>query len=537
MTAGAACSISARNPTLPQGATGGYGVAPVGAVFGEFDNLDVTRRTLDRGGSHSAARFVPIHYARTISEIADERRAVMRKPGGFGGGNAELGLKVFGPIFLVVGVLALCKQEANAVPSYSRQTGLPCASCHLSPPELNAFGRKFKLDGYTFTTKATITDDKKDHNAGLQLLESLPLSVVFDTSFTATNKPQPTTQNGNFEFPQDVSLFLAGSWGSHVGSFAQVTYDGQSDHFTWDNTDIRFAKGDGKLFGKSFAFGSTLNNNPSVEDLWNSTPAWGFPFTSTDVAPSPSAGALINGGLAQDVAGIGGYFMWNDHLYFDGTIYRSEHIGVSQPNPGTTSPFNIRGVAPYWRVAWQSVSDNNDIEIGAYGMHVKSSPMAVTGLMDSYTDWGVDFQYNRTIPQFKNDVVTFRGTYIRENSALAATLAAGGAAQSAHHLNTVEFQGEYHFGTRVSATAGLFGITGTADPLLFPQAAVSGSLTGSPASRGYILNLSWWVYQNVDLGVQYTGYTSFNGAGTNYDGVGRNASDNNSVYLLGRFVF
>ena len=58
-----------------------------------------------------------------------------------------------------------------------------------------------------------------------------------------------------------------------------------------------------------------------------------------------------------------------------------------------------------------------------------------------------------------------------------------------------------------------------------------------PASRGYILNLSWWVYQNVDLGVQYTGYTSFNGAGTNYDGVGRNASDNNSVYLLGRFVF
>lgn len=41
----------------------------------------------------------------------------------------------------------------------------------------------------------------------------------------------------------------------------------------------------------------------------------------------------------------------------------------------------------------------------------------------------------------------------------------------------------------------------------------------------------------MDLGVQYTGYTSFNGAGTNYDGVGRNANDNNSVYLLGRFVF
>ena len=446
-------------------------------------------------------------------------------------------VKTLTAMVAIASLLVIFKQEANAVPSYSRQTGLACSVCHFAPPELTAFGRKFKLDGYTFTTKPAITDDGKDHNAALQLLEAFPLSVVFDTSFSNTSKPQPTTQNGNFEFPQDVSLFLAGSWGSHVGSFAQVTYDGQSDHFTWDNTDIRFAKGDGKLFGKPFAFGSTFNNNPTVEDLWNSTPAWGFPYTSTDVAPSPSAGALINGGLAQDVAGVGAYFMWNEHLYFDGTVYRSEHIGGSQPNPGTGFGINIRGVAPYWRIAWQNVTENNDLEFGAYGMQVKSSPGAITGLEDSFTDWAADFQYNRTIPQWKKDVVTLRGTYIRENSALAATFNQGGAAQSAHHLNTVELQGEYHFGSRVSATAGFFDITGTADPLLFPQAAVSGSLNGSPASRGYILNLSWWVYQNVDLAVQYTGYTSFNGAATNYDGAGRKASDNNSTYVLARFVF
>jgi len=33
------------------------------------------------------------------------------------------------------------------------------------------------------------------------------------------------------------------------------------------------------------------------------------------------------------------------------------------------------------------------------------------------------------------------------------------------------------------------------------------------------------------------GYTRFNGAAINYDGAGRNASDNNTVYLLGRFIF
>ncbi len=41
------------------------------------------------------------------------------------------------------------------------------------------------------------------------------------------------------------------------------------------------------------------------------------------------------GSLGQDVAGFGGYAMWNNHLYVDATLYRSEHVGGAQPNPGT----------------------------------------------------------------------------------------------------------------------------------------------------------------------------------------------------------
>jgi hypothetical protein len=170
-------------------------------------------------------------------------------------------------------------------------------------------------------------------------------------------------------------------------------------------------------------------------------------------------------------------------------------------------------------------------------MHVKATPNGITGLEDSYTDFAMDFQYDHTIPRFKDDVVSFRGSYIRENSTLQATLAAGGAAQSAHHLNTAQANVEYHYGTKLSGTAGLFSISGTRDPLLFPQAAVSGSASGSPQSTGYLMNLSWWPEQNVDLAVQYTGYMKFNGGRTNYDGAGRDASGNNTVYVLARFVF
>ncbi len=435
----------------------------------------------------------------------------------------------------------------HAVPSYSRQTGLPCASCHYNPPELNAFGRKFKLEGYTFSTKPEVTDgedkDKKDkksksdHNSTLHLLEILPVSAIFTTSFTSVKSPQPTTQNGNFEFPQAASLFLAGSWGSHVGSFVQVTYSTQDDHFSWDNTDIRFASSGGKLFGKSLTYGATFNNNPTVEDLWNSTPAWGFPYFSNNVAPTPSAAALVNGSLAQDVAGLGGYAMWNEHLYVAGTLYRSQHVGGPQPNPGTDFSYNIRGIAPYWRVAYETATANSNLEIGTYGMHVKSSPGAITGLEDGYTDWAADFQYDRTLPQLKNDVLSFHGNYIRENSSLTATAAGGGAASAHHNLNTLQGNVVYHFGTRFSGTGGLFKITGTQDPLLYAQAPISGSANGSPASTGYLLNFSWWPQQNVDLTVQYTGYTKFNGASTNYDGAGRDASSNNSVYAAVIFVF
>ena len=432
--------------------------------------------------------------------------------------------------------------SALGVPSYSRQTGLACSSCHYNPPELTPFGRKFKLEAYTFSTKPEVSEDKKDHNTGLHLLEAFPLSILFDTSFSSVKSNVPGTQNGNFEFPQAASLFLAGAWASHVGSFVQVTYDPQADHFSWDNTDIRAATNTGKLFDKQLTYGLTLNNNPTVEDLWNSTPAWGFPYVASDVAPSPTAGAIINGGVAQDVAGIGGYAMWNDHVYLNATIYRSEHIGAPQPNAGVDSSgsalsFNIRGVAPYWRLAYQTVNGNNDLEIGTYGMHMRSTPGSVIGLEDSFTDWAFDFQYNRTIPQWKNDVFTLRGTYIRENSSLVATANAGGALFPGHHLNTVQGEAEYHFGNRVSATAGLFSLTGTADPLLFPQSAVNGNLNGSPESRGYIFNVSWWPYQNIGLTAQYTGYTRFNGGGTNYDQAGRNATGNNSIYLLARFVF
>ena len=456
--------------------------------------------------------------------------------------EVALFLLVTVPAMVLLFLATVNPPSVLAVPSYARQTGLACSGCHYTPPELNPAGRRFKLLGYVDRgddTK-TVKADGAKKRAALDLLASLPLSVMLETSFTSTKSPVPQTENGNFEFPQDISLFLSGAWTSNIGSFLQVTYDTQGDHFSMDNTDIRYANKT-KLGGKELVYGLDLNNNPTLDDLWNSTPAWGYPWTASDVAPTPTAAAIINGPLAQDVAGFGGYTMWNSHLYMDVSVYRSEHVSGPQPNPGTGFSYNIHGVAPYWRVAWQQLTAKTQYEIGTYGMHMRSTPNqivnadGVTGPEDEYTDYAFDTQIDRTL--FRTDVLSFRATYIRENADLLASVAQGVTTFGSHHLNTFMANAEYHIGNRYTGTLGWFDTGGTVDPALYAPAAVTGSANGDPRGAGYIANISYWPWQNLQLAAQYTGYTRFNGGSTNYDGSGRNASANNTIYLDAKFIF
>jgi hypothetical protein len=440
------------------------------------------------------------------------------------------------PAAALLVMMLVTPPRAAAVPSFARQTGLACSSCHINPPELTPLGRRFKLNGYTMTGIKVISAPPRKGTPGLALLSYMPLSAWLEASTTGLNRPVPGSANWDYSLPQDVSLFLAGAFSTHAGGFIQATYDIQDDHFTWDNTDIRYARN--TLVGdKTLVYGIDLNDNPTVEDLWNDTPAWGFPWVESGSAPSPAAGTLIDGGLEMDVAGIGGYAMYADHLYGAAAVYRSAHLGQGLPNTGQGFDINIQGAAPYWRVAWQQTMGNNYLEVGSYGMHVRSTPQAITGPTNTYTDIAVDSQFEHVFPQLANDILTIHTTYIRENSNLNAFYDSEGASLIPHHLNTFRINGVYHFGYRYIPMIGYFVTTGTADPLLYAPDAIDGSANGDPKNAGLLFNFTYWPVQNVRLAAQYTAYTQFNGAGHNYDGMGRNASDNNSLYLYLGLIF
>src|SRR5256886_9948481 len=190
-------------------------------------------------------------------------------------------------------------------------------------------------------------------------------------------KALPGTQNGTVLFPDPLSLFPGGEITPHVGGLLQVTFDPQSGQLGVDNADFRFAT-HANLLSKRTTLGLSLNNNPTVQDVWNSTPAWGFPYASSGVAPTPAAATLVDGTLAQQVAGLTAYTMWNDRVYGELGVYRSAPLGVHRPLDSTATGV-IKGAAPYWRLALPNVWGQNYLSIGTYGMAASGYSAGVGG--------------------------------------------------------------------------------------------------------------------------------------------------------------
>lgn len=414
---------------------------------------------------------------------------------------------------------------SRAIPSFSRQTGLACNVCHTTFPQLTAFGRQFKLDGYTMATLQRITESDSNRT---QLSIGLvpPLSAMVISSYTRTQSAIPGTQNGNPDFPQEMSLFLGGAITPHLGGFFQLTYEPGEGRIAVDNIDIRLSNR--ALVGtREMSYGLTLNNNPTVQDMFNTAPAWGYPYTASAFAPGSLAGTVLDGALGQSVAGLGAYAGFAGGLYGEFTAYRSAPQDAANP-PDGSSEGTLHGIAPYWRLALQHSFGNNEVEIGTYGLIASLYPAGVTGPTDRFTDAAVDAQLTAPVGR---GTFAAHGIWIHENQKLDATFAGGGSDAATNKLNTLRLDATYITSSRVGFTAGFLNTNGTTDAGLYGAAPFEGSAVGSPNSTGLMGELSWMPWLNMRLGIQYTLWTKFNGLTTNYDGSGRSAKDNNTLYL------
>jgi hypothetical protein len=415
---------------------------------------------------------------------------------------------------------------AQALPSYARQTAQPCTGCHVGGfgPQLTPFGREFKLRGYTM-----------QGGDG----SSLPVSAMLVASFThtASDQPEPagphdgSNDNGSL---QELSLFAAGRLSSKLGTFVQATYSDIDRHVALDNVELRFAQ---PFTRGSHAgvWGVSVNNSPGLSDLRHTQGVWRFPFVGPELAPAPEAAPLVDEGLAQQVLGAEAYVSVDGKWYASFGLYDTLSPAFrARVNADDTS--RLAGLAPYWRVTRQLP---HNITLGASGLHARLRAGGGGGLDDRYDDVGVDAAYEAYVRE--GDTLIVNASWMHERQRLDGSFAAGAADDDRHTLDSANLNASYYFANRIGLTAAWFSRSGSRDASWYPD-----SPSGGPGARGEVLQCDWTPFGSADswgkpwanlrLGLQYTHYDRFNGAASDYDGEGRDASDNDTLFLFAWFA-
>ncbi|MDE3174627.1 MAG: cytochrome C [Pseudomonadota bacterium] len=441
-------------------------------------------------------------------------------------------------------VLALGSQPAQAVPSFARQTGQPCAACHTAFPELTPFGRRFKLSGYTLGGG----DDKIP-----------PLAAMLMPGFTHTRAaqdapPAPGLRTNDNLAIQQVTGFYAGKVYGDLGAFIQVSLNPVTQQLWFDASDVRYVK-NVNLFGKDGYIGVTVNNTPTVQDVWNTVDAWAFPEIGSSFAANSVPGTHIDA-LAQVAGGAGMYLWWNDMLYAEMTAYRGYDRGIQeafgmQPGP---SPDAQIGTIPYWRVALEPHWGNHYVMVGTYGLYGQTVPGGAFGTgTDKYLDLGVDAQYQYDGDKYS---VTVKAANTYEKQRLDSSFAQGISANPTDWINSFKTSASFVWDHTYSLTGGYFNVQGSSDAGLSANGVWGGnSVNNSPNGDGLIFDLAYLPFSkgapgpdkqmNVRLGVEYVKYLHLFGGTNNFDGaIGtpgaggtHNANGNDTLFLYAWAAF
>jgi hypothetical protein len=291
-------------------------------------------------------------------------------------------------------------------------------------------------------------------------------------------------------------------------------------------------------------YGVSLNNNPGVTDVFNSSAAWAYPYqysasgSATQPPVQTALESFYGGGTAR---GINAYVYINKSYYAELGNYMATS-GVTNfltytsdstvPHHNGSVP--LIGANPYYRLAYTTEWGPSNLMVGAFGMRSRIGDGSGDGRSTVYNDRGVDAQY-----QYISDpsVVSAQLRYTSEAISDPTNVAYSNTSADLHSFYA---KAMYVYRAKYGAGLAYWSEQGSADaayanasasPNFFSCLDAPTCSTGSPNTRAWIPALFWQPLQNVRLTLYKTFFTQFLGAGNNYDGYGRKASDNNSTYL------
>ncbi len=153
-----------------------------------------------------------------------------------------------GTVFLlaVTALSCLAPARAGAVPAFARKYQTSCQTCHVIFPKLNPYGAAFRLNGYHLPAETEELVKQKPVSLGADAYarmwpemvypSTLPGNVPFALNVnmasvyaSSHDETGRTVTHNDFQFPQEVNLFAAGTLGKQFSFFGEVTYEEEPD--------------------------------------------------------------------------------------------------------------------------------------------------------------------------------------------------------------------------------------------------------------------------------------------------------------------
>ncbi len=252
----------------------------------------------------------------------------------------------------------ILSNEAKALPSFARQTGYSCSTCHTIPPRLNKYGMLFKMKGYTEGRAL----------ANLPAGDKYTITKFNPISIRVVSYPYSKRkgEDREFLFPDEFMIAFAGRITENVGAVIEPIYEAEEGEW-----DIEFARVamvtdfNGILIGVMGGWTSPTGTDPFISLDYH-----GRRLTRQKATPHY---ALSNSGL-QDVfdfnnRGASLYAYYANMLYVNVGAYtgnsrlENEGVGIEEKliNKKMADPIDL-----YGRVAFIPPTDIADINFGAF---------------------------------------------------------------------------------------------------------------------------------------------------------------------------
>ena len=263
-------------------------------------------------------------------------------------------------------MVLLLPYESQAVPSYARQVKKPCTACHTIWPNLNQYGRQFKVKAYTDVNQ----DWEMINKDNMNLATIMPFSarVIY---FPSVRQDGPGTGEGSTEIDA-VQLFVATRVYDYAGVFGSAEWspDDGSFHLPTVKMAFEYPLGEGNTIGLVAFKGLSASADP-----FNSLGgrdrelSWGdetTPFVLT-------AGWTFNFFNESNIGEVvHGYFLGN-RLYAAVGVMRGGNSddalnSFGQTNSGGSAPTDVNTTDPndwFYRLAWDQKLPNGAVTFGA----------------------------------------------------------------------------------------------------------------------------------------------------------------------------